>query len=102
MLGCDIVNLSRFQDKPDRWAKKILTDLEQEEYNKSKNKINYLGGRWAAKEAIFKATGKIAKGSVLNSSTGKPYISDDHLLEVSISHEKNMAIAVVLKMINNT
>jgi holo-[acyl-carrier protein] synthase len=98
MIGCDIVQLSRFESRPDRFAQRILTNLEKNEYVKSKNKINYLAGRWACKEAIYKITGKVENLSILNDPTGKPFVFDCTELKISISHEKDYAIAVAIKI----
>ncbi len=57
MLGCDIVKVSRFKNNLSKLANKILSESEIVEFNKATNKIQYIAGRWAAKEAIFKATG---------------------------------------------
>lgn len=96
MLGCDIVKVSRFKNNLSKLANKILSESEMFEFNKSANKIQYLAGRWAAKEAIFKATGYRSM-TILNSNTGSPYVVDNPNIKISISHEKEYAIAVASK-----
>lgn len=100
MIGCDLVDITRFKDRQERWAKRVLTDAELKEYNRRTNKLEYLAGRWAAKEAIYKATGIVNGFDVLTNPNGSPYTTGtaSHI-SVSISHEKTHAMAVVL--INN-
>jgi holo-[acyl-carrier protein] synthase len=93
MIGCDVVKINRFSKKLDRWAVKVLTPLELEEYSKKTNKLEYLSGRWAVKEAIFKAAG-VVNISILTDDSGKPYVLENNNLAVSISHEKKYAFAV--------
>jgi holo-[acyl-carrier protein] synthase len=95
MIGCDIVKTSRFKNNLNRFACNILSEDEMVEFNTSANKIEYLAGRWAAKEAIFKATGK-KRMIVLNKSSGEPYVLDNPDIKVSISHEKEYAISFAL------
>jgi len=97
MIGIDITNISRFSDDKDRFAEKILTADELAEYEKSHSKLNYLAGRWAAKEAIFKACGLIDV-SVLSEDSGRPYIKDHEEINISISHDTEYAIAVAIKI----
>lgn len=57
-IGTDLVELGRLQKSNiDRLAKKILTEKEWEIYQSKKQKLEFLGGRFAAKEAISKAFG---------------------------------------------
>ena len=116
-IGVDIVDIERIKKiylKYDRkFAKKILSDNEIENFNLSKNKISFLAKRFAAKEAIGKAFGiGIMNGyllkniSVDNDKYGKPiaelnkekefekYI--DKTIHLTISDEKKFAIANAL------
>jgi holo-[acyl-carrier protein] synthase len=94
MIGCDIVKISRLSlDMHD----KILTIDEQNEYHSRYNKELYLAGRWAAKEAIFKACGIKENLSILTDIDGKPYVKEDRSIEISISHDTDYAIAVAFK-----
>ncbi len=59
-IGCDIVDLNRLSDRLDEFACKILTSKEFEIYRNKKTdkqKREFLGGRFAGKEAFFKAVG---------------------------------------------
>ena len=96
MIGVDITHMKRFKKNCDSLADAILTSEELLEYDKSKNKINYLAGRWACKEAVFKATGLNAI-SVLSQNNGKPFIKDHNDIEVSISHDQGFVIAVAIQ-----
>ena len=100
MIGCDIVDMRRFSARQERWARRVLTPKELEEYSVRSNKLEYLAGRWAAKEAIYKASGLVSGFDVLTRDTGQPYVSGVKGISVSISHEKTHALAVAL--INST
>ena len=96
MIGCDIVKISRFSRQPERWATKILTDDEQHELSKRVDKLNYLAGRWAVKEAIYKINKKSLSLSILNDQEGKPYVKGHPEIKISISHEDKYCIAVAI------
>jgi phosphopantethiene--protein transferase domain protein len=105
MLGVDIVDMLRIDlEKP--IISHVLTQSEMVEFS-SKHTITqkkqYFAGRFAAKEAIFKATQDkdYLQYSILNDESGKPYIKGHPELEVSISHDANIAIAIV-QSISNT
>lgn len=103
-VGVDVVQISRIKN-PDTLAKGILCLEELDIYNsKGNRKCEFLAGRFAAKEAFMKS---IEKGidqtkfkdiKVLYRESGAPYILyNDTEYEVSISHDGDYAIAVVLK-----
>ncbi len=107
MVGIDITKNIRFKSFIDE-EKKVLRILSEEEYvvysnlKLEKRKLEYLGSRFAAKEALFKATNisfNFNEVSVLNYENGKPYIMCNFLdksdIEVSISHEEEYSIAIV-------
>jgi phosphopantetheinyl transferase (holo-ACP synthase) len=58
--------------------------------------MNYLAGRWAAKEAVFKAAG-LNNAIILSHSNGSPYVKDREDIVVSISHERAYAVAVAVQ-----
>jgi holo-[acyl-carrier protein] synthase len=78
-------------------ADKILTAKEQFEYSSRHNKIEYLAGRWAAKEAVIKATGIKDNYTILNSANGQPYVDGHPDMKISISHDGDYAFAVAVK-----
>jgi holo-[acyl-carrier protein] synthase len=98
MIGCDIVKISRFKKNYDLWIQKVLTEHERAELKTKTNKLEYLSGRWAAKEAIFKCLKKRNCYSILTADNGSPYVLEDSTINVSISHESKYCIAYVLKL----
>lgn len=101
MTGIDIVQLSRIHPEKESLVRHLLTPLEQQEYEKKrteKQKREYLGGRFAAKEAIFKATQDPAylSYSILHKENGMPYVYAHPEMEVSIAHDGDYAIAIVI------
>lgn len=103
-LGCDLLYMPRLKDKIENQAflDRILTENEKSLYAKcktEKRKLEFLCGRFAAKEAFSKAKGTgIGKVDfldfeVLSDELGKPV---SNLGEVSISHDEDYAMAVVI------
>ena len=101
-IGIDIIENNRITDKNSNGiANKILTTKEKEIYNTKigRKKVEYLSGRFAIKEAIYKAINDYEEPTwkeieTYNSENGKPVaIYKNHKLLVSISHEKNYTIA---------
>jgi holo-[acyl-carrier protein] synthase len=106
-VGTDIVKISRLND---RFSKKILGLKEMEIYNSLKTdqrKREFLAGRFAVKESFVKATGNKAldfkKINILIDKTGEPYpdantkrMFNDYEISLSISHEKDYVIAIVI------
>lgn len=97
-IGCDIVELSRINLKI---KNRILSDIELEyckDFNE-KRLIEFLAGRFAAKEAVVKA---VNERIVL--SDIEIYLEDNQLkcryknykIKVSIAHENNIAIAFAI------
>jgi len=113
-IGTDIASVSRidkiYQERKNKFLERILSPDEINIFDKNQ-KIEFLAGRFAAKEAIIKAMGekKIAFNeiTILNNSKGKPYLANKEFLEekyltkiesfhISISHEKEFATAFVI------
>lgn len=99
-VGCDIVKIARMNDK---LATRILSEAEKERYEtyEGQTAIEYLAGRFAAKEAIFKALPEndvtISQIEILSDEQGKPICSfKEYIIHVSISHEKEYAIAYAI------
>jgi len=118
-IGTDVVEVSRIKVALKKYgsklAQKILTHDELLAYSKVKSKENFLAKRFAAKEAFAKAFGTGLRGSVnfksievTHDSLGKPLIKYHNKLQVlvekkyihhchlSISDEKNIAVAFVI------
>jgi holo-[acyl-carrier protein] synthase len=101
MIGVDIVEIKRFDNY--RIADNMLGKEELIDYQKSINKSVYVAKRFAAKEACIKATGIIAPMSeiqILHKPSGAPYVKsnyfDDYNIELSISDDKDYAIAFAM------
>ena len=111
-IGIDLIELNRIDKalkKNGRFVYRILTANETKKYeslHKYNRKLEYLAGRFAAKEAFAKATGKgIGKLSfkhieVLNDENGAPkmHVSgyDTNKVYISITHSKEYAVAQVI------
>ena len=57
-IGCDICQISRFKDNYEKLAKRLLTENEYaiySDFTSEKRKIEFLAGRFSAKEAVVKA-----------------------------------------------
>lgn len=113
--GVDIVDIRRIQKIYTKYtqsfAKKILHEVELVEFNRQRNKPQYLSNRFAVKEAIAKAFGTGMRGEMLwkniyitHDKLGKPIANFENNLanqiganelevSISISHEKNYTIA---------
>lgn len=107
MIGIDIVEHQRIGLNYERLALKILSKLEYEVFLKielENRKIEYVASRFAAKEALYKATNlklNFKDVSILNEDNGKPYVlikEKKTNYEVSLSHEKNYSVAIALKI----
>jgi len=117
-IGTDIVKVARMQRNLDRWgerfAERILTLTEMNDFNITSKKANFLAKRFAAKEAASKAMGlgfqdwlELKHIAVTHEKNGKPllkffgyakaYLSANKIAvsHLSLSDEKEYAIAFV-------
>lgn len=99
MIGIDLVEIARVELR-DSFLNTVLTEEERKEYEElkaDKRRKEYVAGRFASKEAIFKVTQDPAylHYSILHDESGKPYVRDHPELEISIAHDGGMAVAVV-------
>ncbi|TYS63433.1 holo-ACP synthase [Sutcliffiella horikoshii] len=110
--GVDIVELGRIEKLMNRqpgFVNRILTSLEKERFStlSEKRKVEFLAGRFAAKEAFSKAKGTgIGKElsfqdmTIVSTEKGRPYFSEpqmaDRNVHLSISHSEQYAIAQVI------
>ena len=120
--GTDLIEIARIKDAIEKEGFKERVYTEKEiEYCESKNVQKYqsYSGRFAAKEAIFKALSTLIKVKykikwtdfeIINDKKGKPNVQintnilDKSLIkniDVSISHCKEYATAVCIIEINN-
>lgn len=118
-IGVDIAETARVEklaaDYGERFARRILTDDELEEFNRRKQSSSYLATRFAAKEAVAKALGTgIGKElgfhgiQIDNDAHGKPclrfldaaadLISRRNISNamISLSDEKHYVVAMVV------
>ena len=124
-IGTDIIDTRRIKNAINRYGEKFKKRcFSKNEIKRSENRFNTTHSyakRYAAKEACSKALGTgLAKGifwkdvEVVNDKYGKPFIKlhnnalkrinkitkKDYNIEVSLSDEKNYAIANVIIFIN--
>jgi holo-[acyl-carrier protein] synthase len=118
-IGIDLVKIKRIQEAVQKWDKRFLnrvfTPLEQQYCYSRLDPHLHLSGRFAVKEAIFKALGtgwrnrvRWTEIEVFNNPQGKPmvtvtgmvkqYMADLGVTEihVSISHDTDYAIGQVI------
>jgi len=109
--GVDITEVGRLRKAIEKWGASFLNRVfTKEELKNAKTRVNFyphLAGRFAAKEAVFKALGNMKLNlnevQILNDVNGKPYcqilngktrdITKDIDILISISHVKNYAVA---------
>ena len=108
--GIDIEELASIQnavEKREGFAQRVLTDKELKRFAnlKGRRQIEYLAGRWSAKEAFSKAMGTgIGKLGfqdleILNNEKGAPYFSKSPFsgkVWLSISHTDQFVTASVI------
>lgn len=99
-IGVDIVEIERLKKNQEKIALKILTPNELELYKQHSGvrSMEWLAGRFALKEAIYKALHNssltISMIEVMSDEQGAPVCKiDGYKVHCSISHEKAYAIA---------
>ncbi|AJD32254.1 holo-ACP synthase [Clostridium sporogenes] len=117
-IGTDITEIRRIQKAITRnknFTNKLFTKDEMDLWEKKNFKLEFIAGRFAAKEAISKALGTGIRDfsfkdiEIINNELGKPQvilkpkaediitkISKSYKIHLSISHEKEYAIAYAL------
>jgi len=125
-VGIDMVEVDRFYKKDDSFYKKIFTENEIHYAKQHKNYAERFAGFFCAKEAFIKAIESDTKLDmrnieVLHFESGKPYLNlygdakkmikerefiqsksekiksdDDNKIDLSISHTKSSAVAIVI------
>jgi holo-[acyl-carrier protein] synthase len=119
-LGIDVIQISRvrkvLEKHPQRFLQRVYTP---EEVAWCRGRVHELAARFAAKEAVMKALGTGARGlawreiEILPNQRGKPliYLHGDAKrrgetiglrgVDVSLTHEGDLAIAAVVGMSDN-
>ena len=118
-IGTDIVSIERIRTAlarhDERFARKVLSDVELAKYETLNDGAAYVAKRFAAKEAFFKALGEAPSSantwhqlSVVNDAAGRPSLVCGALLaallaarkisstHVSLSDEREHAVAFVI------
>ncbi|ADU28622.1 holo-ACP synthase [Evansella cellulosilytica] len=110
--GLDLVEMDRihalYQRKP-AFARRVLTPVELERFNQlsEKRAIEYLAGRFSAKEAFSKALGigigkqlSFQDVSIMNDIKGKPIVITEKIsnmkIHLTITHTRCYAAAQVI------
>jgi len=108
MIGVDIEDISRFENKDDEFFRRIFTDLEIDYCLKFKNPAPHFAARFCAKEAVFKALSSygvsnivISQIEIYNDEKSCPRVrfidnSIPYRVNISLSHEKEKAIAFAM------
>ena len=103
----ELASIQNAVEKRKGFAQRVLTDKEMERFSslKGRRQVEYLAGRWSAKEAFSKAMGTgIGKLSfqdleILNNERGAPYFSKSPFsgkVWLSISHTNQFVTASVI------
>lgn len=118
LTGTDIIEINRIKNSIEElgesFKNKIFTEKEIEYCESRRNaKYQHYAGRFAAKEAIFKAVSELLNnkfeiswkdGEILNDENGKPRVTiksntlEEKIenIDISISHCKEYAVANVI------
>jgi len=105
--GVDITEVTRLRKAIEKWGpsflERVFTEKEMKNAETRGSLYLHLAGRFAAKEAVFKALGNtklnLKEVQILNDKNGKPFCevlnckAKDCQILVSISHVKNYAVA---------
>ena len=116
-VGIDTVEIKRieklYKKEGHNFLNRVFTEKEKQiliELEKSKSKQLYskIAGKYAVKEAVYKALGSgISYNSIetLNYENGKPYVKiydsnniecEKYNIEISITHDRTNAIAIAI------
>lgn len=108
-IGLDLIEIERIEKAMltnEKFVDRILTPMEKKQFEQLawKRKVEFLAGRFAAKEAYAKAKGTgIGKLSwqhiEIKNNDGRPLIatdSNDERVHVTITHTKQIAAAQVI------
>lgn len=105
MIGVDVIKISRISKMKnlDQFVQRVLSENEIGNYQSlhgDSRRIEWLAGRFAAKEAVIKALpleDVPLKAIEIQTINNKNFTIVQHYrLDVSISHEEDIAIAVAI------
>ena len=118
-IGNDIIEIERIEKaiSKEGFKNTVYTQKELENIEKRGDRVETYAGIFSAKEAISKAIGtgvrefSLTDLEILNDDLGKPYVAvsekldkiikdkkENYQIEISISHSKKYAIAMVIIM----
>ncbi len=108
MIGIDIVEIARIagavERHGERFLRKVFTDAEIACAQGLRREHEFLAGRFAAKEAFMKAMRRRLPWQEIeiDRDQGRPLLCfrGERCGEVSISHERAYAVAVVIVAVN--
>ena len=104
-IGTDIVEIARVRKViSESFMHKVLSaeEFERAMSFSDERRIQFLAGRFAAKESIIKCLSdheapNMSDLNIVNDEKGKPMITyRDYKILISISHERNYATAVAI------
>jgi len=111
-IGVDIVSVKKIETIIKRWGetflKRVYSSDELSLGNKLRFPYQFYAGRFAAKEAVFKALDKETKNlrfyqiEILKEADGSPFVNNckeyigDKKISLSISHNDEFAVSVCL------
>jgi holo-[acyl-carrier protein] synthase len=115
-IGIDLVDVERIRAAERRWKERLTNRLlgpqEQIIYQAKEDKLSFLSGRFAAKEAIVKCLSGFSEGNlplrqiqIINNPDGRPQVKFEGSLKdfmagrkihLSITHQRQMAAAVAI------
>ncbi|WP_322962362.1 4'-phosphopantetheinyl transferase superfamily protein [Mycoplasmopsis cynos] len=103
LIGTDLTTVSRFKNKSQKFAEKILSEQEYVQFQKmedERQKSLFLARVWAIKESIYKADNCFYDFRKINlvKINGRWTFRD---FSISISHERNLLIAFVVKYVDD-
>ncbi|CCP24123.1 Holo-acyl-carrier protein synthase [Mycoplasmopsis cynos C142] len=103
LSGTDLTTVSRFKNKSQKFAEKILSEQEYVQFQKmedERQKSLFLARVWAIKESIYKADNSFYDFRKINlvKINGRWTFRD---FSISISHERNLLIAFVVKYVDD-
>ncbi|MFU2157408.1 MULTISPECIES: holo-ACP synthase [Caldisericum] len=104
-VGIDIVNIKRIEKiletYGERFILRVLSKSELKELKKKGNIAEFIAGRFAAKEAITKTLENAIPFNQIEityNDYSKPTVKNFPDIFVSISHEKEFAIAIAIRI----
>ena len=102
-VGIDIVSNDYIErNLTVSFIKHILSEEEMVRYNTCNDKVRFVAGRFAAKEAIIKCMKRLqltdmTRITITTGEYGEPEVHfDDYEIKVSISHNSDYTVAIAL------